>query len=662
MKKPSSSYLLGLFFIVIVSIIWTVASVIVQHLYNDLDFDSPFVLVYIGTSLFSILLPFRLIWERRLQLWRYCGRLFGKGREGGDDDDEVIIIPWRHSLEQQQQQQQQQCNNDENDHFDEYHQNPETTLLQANTSPTMTSENTDNSLFLNPYNDTTTTTTNTRNQNKKQLLTHIDHFKIASIIAPLWFTSNYFYGLSLQYTSITSSTVLSSTGSLFTFLFATVSGDEIVTGLKVGGVAFTFGGSVLTGWNDAKKITSNDDGAAVTNNDDNVDVNEGMDRGSRRRNEAREKMNEMTQPFWKWIDRDEEEGEKYATAASHERISDTINLTTASMMYKKYGFNYGLGGDDYDFKDYSTLNKEWIKEDYYYKSPVSSSRQVASHRTSSSTRLSASSSLTKASMYEENLENISVGQKSMTRTGKSQHHLHDKEEEKERGKEPNKYHDYKSIFQQQQQQGRRRQQQQGKHKRKKQEQERQIWGDVAGLLSAVGYGMYTVVLRIKCPQDESLMSMSLLFGYVGVLNMVFLSPVFFHLVDFGVPSPTSAGVHLTTSTLLLIIGKGLFDNVLSDYLWARSVVLTSATVATVGLGLTIPMAFVCDIVLGHGEDVIQVESIFGAILVLVGFVLVNVGDVCGAPTRHVDDEIDDVDGDKEDHLEQQGMDKEDEWY
>mmetsp|Transcript_23909 Transcript_23909/g.35102 ORF Transcript_23909/g.35102 Transcript_23909/m.35102 type:complete len:108 (-) Transcript_23909:21-344(-) len=107
MKKPSSSYLLGLFFIVIVSIIWTFASVIVQHLYNDLDFDSPFVLVYIGTSLFSILLPFRLIWERRLQLWRYCGRLFGKGREGGDDDDEVIIIPWRHSLEQQQQQQQQ---------------------------------------------------------------------------------------------------------------------------------------------------------------------------------------------------------------------------------------------------------------------------------------------------------------------------------------------------------------------------------------------------------------------------------------------------------------------------------------------------------------------------------------------------------------------------
>ena len=40
----------------------------------------------------------------------------------------------------------------------------------------------------------------------------------------------------------------------------------------------------------------------------------------------------------------------------------------------------------------------------------------------------------------------------------------------------------------------------------------------------------------------------------------------------------------------LIVLKGLVDNVLSDYLWAWAVLLTSPSVATVGLSLTIPMA------------------------------------------------------------------------
>mmetsp|Transcript_10886 Transcript_10886/g.14222 ORF Transcript_10886/g.14222 Transcript_10886/m.14222 type:complete len:84 (+) Transcript_10886:1-252(+) len=65
------------------------------------------------------------------------------------------------------------------------------------------------------------------------------------------------------------------------------------------------------------------------------------------------------------------------------------------------------------------------------------------------------------------------------------------------------------------------------------------------------------------------------------------------------------------------------DNVLSDYLWARSVVLTSATVATVGLGLTIPLAFVSDWILGN-ENVADWISLCGASSVLIGFVLVNI--------------------------------------
>ena len=62
----------------------------------------------------------------------------------------------------------------------------------------------------------------------------------------------------------------------------------------------------------------------------------------------------------------------------------------------------------------------------------------------------------------------------------------------------------------------------------------------------------------------------------------------------------------------------------SDYLWLRAVLLTNATVATVGLGLTIPLAFGSDLIMGK-PDVLTPSSIFGALTVLFGFVLVNIG-------------------------------------
>lgn len=62
---------------------------------------------------------------------------------------------------------------------------------------------------------------------------------------------------------------------------------------------------------------------------------------------------------------------------------------------------------------------------------------------------------------------------------------------------------------------------------------------------------------------------------------------------------------------------------LSDYLWARSIVLTSPTVATVGLSLTIPLAFLSDFLLGKGT--VGYLSGFGAVFVIFGFVFVNTG-------------------------------------
>ena len=101
----SSSYALGVLFLVIVSLLWTACSMVVQHLYNDMSFDSPFLIVYIGTSLFSVFLPSRLGYERwgywclvRFKRWcrrRRVGEVEYDGDQDDGEEDAVVIIPWR---------------------------------------------------------------------------------------------------------------------------------------------------------------------------------------------------------------------------------------------------------------------------------------------------------------------------------------------------------------------------------------------------------------------------------------------------------------------------------------------------------------------------------------------------------------------------------------
>lgn len=149
-----------------------------------------------------------------------------------------------------------------------------------------------------------------------------------------------------------------------------------------------------------------------------------------------------------------------------------------------------------------------------------------------------------------------------------------------------------------------------------------IIGDIAGLLSAVGYGAYTVMIHKLCPANESHISMQLLFGYIGLTNFILLSPIVIYMQLSSYNSNDETLIPLVSGTVLLwLIVKGLFDNVLSDYLWARAVILTSATVASVGVGLTIPLAFLSDWWVSGIEPTIL--SSFGAIGVLVGFILVN---------------------------------------
>jgi solute carrier family 35 protein F5 len=147
-----------------------------------------------------------------------------------------------------------------------------------------------------------------------------------------------------------------------------------------------------------------------------------------------------------------------------------------------------------------------------------------------------------------------------------------------------------------------------------------LLGDGIALIGAIAYSCYTVVIKIYVPNDDAV-AMPLLFGYLGMLNALILAPA---LLLAAVFSRGGIFENLSPEVFGLICLEGLFDNVLSDYLWARAVVLTTPTIATVGLSLTIPLAFLSDAF--FNGVVPSPLSALGALTVIAGFILVNVGD------------------------------------
>ncbi|GAQ88047.1 hypothetical protein KFL_003960080 [Klebsormidium nitens] len=156
-----------------------------------------------------------------------------------------------------------------------------------------------------------------------------------------------------------------------------------------------------------------------------------------------------------------------------------------------------------------------------------------------------------------------------------------------------------------------------------------ILGDALVLLSALLYATYTTMLRKELPDErseeeegeavpEQKVSTALVFGFVGLFGALLLWPILLGLHVTGVERVRKMGGR----QFGLIIAKGLLDNVLSDYLWARAVVLTTPTAATVGLAFQTPIAIVADIFINRNSP--SVLLLVGGALVTVGFFGINV--------------------------------------
>ena len=150
-----------------------------------------------------------------------------------------------------------------------------------------------------------------------------------------------------------------------------------------------------------------------------------------------------------------------------------------------------------------------------------------------------------------------------------------------------------------------------------------FYGDLCGIVGAIGYGLYSTVLKLKVPQndaDETTVPNQLLFGYIGLINIIIFMPVIIIMIVLNISNIRS----LTWTIFGFVILNCVFDGILGDYLWAKSVFLTSPTFATLGMSLTIPLAILCDIFVSHSTSDINPFTLIGAALVVGGFCIVNV--------------------------------------
>eukprot|EP00742_Colponemidia_sp_Colp-10_P002484 GILJ01002648.1.p1 GENE.GILJ01002648.1~~GILJ01002648.1.p1 ORF type:complete len:439 (-),score=56.64 GILJ01002648.1:109-1425(-) len=141
-------------------------------------------------------------------------------------------------------------------------------------------------------------------------------------------------------------------------------------------------------------------------------------------------------------------------------------------------------------------------------------------------------------------------------------------------------------------------------------------GDGVTLISAFMYATYTTMLKARIPNEEAV-DMSKFLGFVGLTNMLCLWPLFFIFDAVGLESHELP----TGEAFMFLALNALFGTVLSDYLWARSVLLLSPVISTVGLTMTIPLAMLSDVI--FKDKAFSWRYLLGTLCTFGGFLLVS---------------------------------------
>ncbi|CAB4256356.1 uncharacterized protein KABA2_09S02772 [Maudiozyma barnettii] len=143
-----------------------------------------------------------------------------------------------------------------------------------------------------------------------------------------------------------------------------------------------------------------------------------------------------------------------------------------------------------------------------------------------------------------------------------------------------------------------------------------MMGNLLAVAGAMFYGIYSTLLKIKV-QDESMINMKIFFGFVGLFTLLFMWPSLIILHYMG----WETFVIPTQPKVVIIILINMVITFVSDFCWAKAMLLTSPLTVTVGLSITIPVAMFGDILFKHKE--MALEYMLGGLLILGSFVIIS---------------------------------------
>jgi len=144
------------------------------------------------------------------------------------------------------------------------------------------------------------------------------------------------------------------------------------------------------------------------------------------------------------------------------------------------------------------------------------------------------------------------------------------------------------------------------------------FGELFSLLGAILYASYLILIKRKVKDDENL-DIPLFFGFLGLFSLLIFWPGFFILhytkqEIFELPPDKKTWMYLAINAVV--------GTVVSEFLWLWGCFLTSSLMATLSLGLVIPLSMLWDMFFNN----IKFSWLFfvGIIPVLFSFIAVTV--------------------------------------
>ncbi|KAI0490653.1 hypothetical protein F4859DRAFT_458716 [Xylaria cf. heliscus] len=141
-------------------------------------------------------------------------------------------------------------------------------------------------------------------------------------------------------------------------------------------------------------------------------------------------------------------------------------------------------------------------------------------------------------------------------------------------------------------------------------------GDAMAFFSAIVYGVYVVVMKIRVGNEDRV-NMPLFFGLVGTFNILLLWPLFPILHYTGI-EPFELPPNGKVWAIILLNSLSSF---ISDISWAYAMLLTTPLVVTVGLSLNIPLSLIGEII-QYGQYSSFIYWV-GAVIVVISFLFIN---------------------------------------